>query len=105
MGDPSGRLLTVNRDRPGFDQPGSRADPHRPLVNTRSAGVPSGAFWITPLEALSVSQVISSADATSPLALLYSAATPAMCGLAIEVPLMVFSPPSSQADVMSTPGA
>src|SRR6476469_316861 len=35
----------------------------------------------------------------------YRAAAPATCGVAIDVPLIVFVPPLSQSDVMFTPGA
>jgi hypothetical protein len=40
-----------------------------------------------------------------PYVALYSAATPATCGLAMELPLMVFVPPPIQVLVMLPPGA
>ena len=52
-----------------------------------------------------VSQVRMVEYEASPKVALYSAATPATCGLAMEVPLMVFVPPLSQVDVMLEPGA
>src|SRR5690606_38292407 len=57
--------------------------------------------------ALPVSASATSEGAASGLASRYSAATPATCGLAMDVPEMVFSAssPSIQAEVISSPGA
>src|SRR5262245_42915257 len=41
----------------------------------------------------------------SPFTALYNAATPVTCGVAIEVPLIVFVPPFSQSDLIDEPGA
>src|SRR5437773_1748459 len=61
-------------------------------------GVPAGLFLITPVVARPTLQFGVPAAA-------HSASTPAACGLAIEVPLIVFVPLFSQVDVMFTPGA
>src|SRR5262245_46963626 len=61
-------------------------------LNSSRFGVPDGLPVITPAVALLViNDVIVACDA-SPLALLYSAATPATCGDAIDVPLIVLAP-------------
>src|SRR5690242_10040363 len=68
-------------------------------------GVPDGLPVITFVVALVLIKFeIVAADA-SPKVALYSAPTPVTCGVAMEVPLIVFVPPLSQADVMLTPGA
>ena len=55
--------------------------------------------------ALLLIQLATVDDDASPKADLYSAATPATCGVAIDVPLIVFVPLLSQVGRIATPGA
>ncbi len=59
---------------------------------------------MTPDVALLTIQLFTAEDDLSPEAL-YNAIRPATCGLAIDVPLMVFLPELSHVEVMPAPGA
>jgi hypothetical protein len=68
-------------------------------------GVPLGFERMTPDAALLLIELARVADDASPFADLYSAPTPATCGDAIDVPLIVLVPPVYQSDLTETPGA
>src|SRR5690606_17845367 len=93
------------RGRVGGSGTVSERGAYRPETFRSRLGVPEGAPEILSLEAFSVSQVWTVSWSAWPLASLYSAAAPATCGLAIEVPLSESVPPPGTVDSMSTPGA
>lgn len=74
-------------------------------MNSRRLTVPLGLPVITFAVALLFSQFVIVADDASPKLPLYNAATPATCGLAIDVPLIVFVPLFNHVAKMPTPGA
>jgi hypothetical protein len=76
-------------------------------LNRSRFAVPLGFPEITPVVELLMSQVRIVDDDASPNDDLYSAATPATCGDAIDVPLMVFVAELlvAHADVIPEPGA
>lgn len=85
---------------PGFT--GHKVDLYSSLF-----GVPDGFPEITPVVELLISQLRIVDDDAFPKVALYSAATPATCGDAIEVPLIVRVAPvlPIHADVIEAPGA
>src|ERR1700741_653842 len=86
-------------------QPGSGSGPPPVPVKSSRLGEPAPAPVTLSGVALAVSAAVTSAGGASGLAARCTAAAPATCGVAIEVPLIVFVPPFSQLDVMPTPGA
>src|SRR4028118_739482 len=77
---------------PGVGRPGRRRD-YSVRLFSRRLGVPVGLLVITLGVELLTIQACTVDEAASPYVPLYSAPTPAACGEAIEVPLMVLVPP------------
>ena len=69
-------------------------------VNSSRFTVPAGSDVTTPGVALLVNALVTCAGVAEGLVWRKSAAAPATCGVAIEVPLMVLVPVPSHADVM-----
>ena len=78
--------------------------PMKPL-SRRRFGEPEPAFVTWLVVVFPRIAAATSADDAHGLAARNAAATPATCGEAIDVPLMVVVPPVSQSDVMLAPGA
>ena len=80
-------------------------DAHSVDLKSNLFGVPLGFPVMTFVVALDLIQLSMVLEAASPNALLYSAATPATCGEAIDVPLIVRVLLPIHVDVMLDPGA
>ena len=78
--------------------------PAGPVYSSRF-GEPEPGLVTTLVVAVEVSADVIAAGAAPGLACSVSAAAPATCGDAIEVPLIVFVRPPVQVDVMPEPGA
>ena len=74
-------------------------------MNSSKLGVLPGLPVTAPAVAWLMIQPATVAEAASPKVALCSAATPATCGAAIEVPLSDIVTPRSQVDVIADPGA
>ena len=73
---------------------------------SRRFGVPLTLPVMTLVVALELIQLVTADDdGLDDEPPLYSAATPATCGVAIDVPLIVFVREPSHADLIATPGA
>src|SRR5690348_7590652 len=80
---------------------------YRPMVNSSRFGEPEPGLVMWPVVALAIRALCTVAGLAVGWLARYSAAAPATCGVAIEVPLIVLVAVSLVAhdDVMPTPGA